>query len=158
MKLSVNTVICATLILIFIYLFLLYHVLPNKNYNKYCNCKVYVGRSSVGGTFGRGVFARNKIYKDDIIEYGPALRGTKEEIFCGLYVDYVHYRHGSLPNYDVLTLGNGPIYNHSSNNNATNTIDGQSFYVVANRDIEKDEEIFTHYGDTWFSDRGIAEI
>ena len=47
MKLSVNTVICATLILIFIYLFLLYHDLPNKTHNKYCNCNVYIKTSNV---------------------------------------------------------------------------------------------------------------
>lgn len=63
MKLSVNTVICATLILIFIYLFLLYHYLPNKSHNKYCNCNVYIKTSNVGGGFGRGVFAKKNFSK-----------------------------------------------------------------------------------------------
>jgi len=158
MKLSVNTVICATLILIFIYLFLLYHDLPNKTHNKYCNCNVYIKTSNVGGGFGRGIFAKKKFFKGDIIEYGPGLKGTAEQMFCGIYRDYVYECKDDPPN-EILALGYGSIYNHSKNNNASMKIDGHSFYVVANRDIEKDEEIFTHYGDNiWFSDRGITEI
>ena len=158
MKLSVNIIICVLLILIFIYLFLLYHDLPNKTHSKYCNCNVYIKTSNVGGGFGRGVFAKKKFSKGDVIEYGPGLKGTSEQIYCGLYKDYVYQCKDDLQN-DMLTLGYGSIYNHSSNNNASMNMDGQSFYVVANRDIEKDEEIFTHYGDgSWFSARGIKEI
>ena len=103
-------------------------------------------------------FCKKKFFKDDIIEYGPGLKGKDEQIYCGLYKDYVYECKDDPPN-SILALGYGSIYNHSKNNNATTKIDGQSFYIVASRDIEKDEEIFVHYGsDTWFSSRGITEI
>lgn len=158
MKLSVNIVICVLLVLIFIYLFLVYHDLPNKTHSKYCNCNVYIKTSNVGGVFGRGVFAKKNFFKGDVIEYGPGLKGTSEQVVCGLYEDYVYRCKDDVPNC-MLALGYGSIYNHSSNSNVSFKTDGQSFYVVANRDIEKDEELFTTYGDgSWFSDRGIKEI
>lgn len=54
---------------------------------------------------------------------------------------------GEPVTFTVLPLGFGPIYNSSNtDNNASWIVKDKTFVFVANRDIQKDEEIRTFYG------------
>jgi len=58
-----------------------------------------------------------------------------------------------------MPLGNGAIYNHSSDPNAHYDYDRINNLIIFKTDkpIKKDEEIFVSYGKHWLSDRNIKE-
>ncbi len=91
--------------------------------------KIYVDKSPVHGW---GVFAKEKINKDELIEE------------------------------QVLAMGCGGIYNHSNNPNAYwySNNEKRTFCFFALRDIEIGEEIFTFYGDDsyWSDGRTNTEV
>jgi SET domain-containing protein len=110
--------------------------------------KVYVAPSQIHGF---GVFAKCDIGKDEIIEECPIISIGKD---CGEFL--ARYRFawpngtGSEVSDFVIPAGYGAIYNHSNNNNATwksSEIRG-TFFFYAIKDIKKDEEILTCYGNS----------
>lgn len=111
--------------------------------------KVYIAPSQIHGF---GVFAKSRIQKDEIIEECPVIvmDFSKNDTSFHILEDY---RFDWPCGFDyktdqVMPAGYGAIYNHSDNNNATwkSSVSRNTFFFYAISDIEKDEEIFTHYG------------
>ncbi len=123
--------------------------------------KIYVDKSPIHGW---GVFAKEKILAEEIIEECPIipLPIVKGE-HTGLLIDYrFNFPSGLDWNEQVVALGYGSIYNHSNSANAYwySLNDKRTFVFVAKRDIEPGEEIFTYYGDDtyWNDGRTHTEV
>lgn len=113
---------------------------------------------------GWGCFATDKIAEGEVIEEChlltlPLSPGEPSSLF----IDYrFNWPQGSDWVEQVLPLGNGCIYNHSDNNNATwrNHPEYKAFQFVAVKDINPGEEICTYYGDGsyWGDGRDNIEV
>lgn len=108
---------------------------------------------------GWGCFATDKIYEGEIIEEChlltlPLNPGEPSTLF----IDYRFNWPQNAPEWleQVLPLGNGCIYNHSNDNNATwrDHPEYKAFQFVAVKDIEPGEEICTYYGGDSYWDDG----
>ena len=102
---------------------------------------------------GLGVFATQKICKDEVIEITPLIELNTYQSSNVLF-DYRFYypRNGNNRIY-VVALGYGSLYNHSNQNNADWRDCGpMEFEFFATKDIEKGEEIFIHYGTQQYFD------
>lgn len=108
--------------------------------------EVIVKKSS---THGYGVFAGKKIRKGEKIEecYVLLSRGGDRGL-----EDYYFDARGK----HAIFTGYGSIYNHATNPNADYTINMKRKVatIIAERTIQKGEEIFVSYGEKWFKDRG----
>lgn len=111
---------------------------------------------------GMGVFAIEKIKKDEIIEEChlitvPTLPLELKKMSI-LFMHQYAFRYPADTSLkrleDVLPLGNGCIYNHSNTNNAIwrDHPEYKAFQFVAIRDIEVGEEICTYYGGSEYWD------
>lgn len=96
---------------------------------------------------GKGVFAKENIKGGCVVEECHYLIMDKEAL--DEYI-YSHRQRGGYMN--LLALGNGSLYNHSDNNNITWSVDESRRVIVFKsiHDIEKDEELFIHYGKHWW--------
>jgi SET domain-containing protein len=116
--------------------------------------KVYISKSEV---HGYGVFANEIIQQNEIIEESPIHDlGILQGESSPLMTDYrFNWPQGSGGNWtqQVLAWGYGSLYNHSESPNAfwRSNLEKETFEFVANRVIQKDEEIFVWYGgvDYW---------
>lgn len=124
--------------------------------------KIYVDKSPIQGF---GVFAKEKILKDEIIEECPILTlPIKKGERTSLLIDYrFNFPTGTQDwTEQVIPFGYGCLYNHSNKPNAYwCSIDAKrTFIFVALRDIEPNEEIFTYYGDDnyWNDGRTYIEV
>ena len=113
----------------------------------YFNNKIEMRKSSIHGW---GVFAKENIHANEILEEVPflTLPIPKGEM-SSLLIDYrFNYPTGNWRS-QVIPLGFACIYNHSNNANAGWYTDeeNQIFVFKTNREIQKDEEICTYYGD-----------
>jgi len=101
---------------------------------------------------GLGVFTKIDIAPQVIIEHSPfsscwmtKWKDTPENLRKIVF---------SFPqgedNY-VIALGHISIYNHSDNNNAKWLTSENGIYVRTLRNIDAGEEIFIHYGDSYWS-------
>jgi SET domain-containing protein len=111
--------------------------------------KIYISKSPIHGL---GVFAKQKILAGELIEETPLLdlHISKNEP-SSVLIDYrFNWPQGSGGNWDkqVMPFGYGAIYNHSDVPNAywRSNNENETFEFIASKDIEKDEEIFTYYG------------
>ena len=126
------------------------------------NSNMYIDNSEKGGKFGRGVFANKNFKKGEVLEVAPILAGNDEEMFVGLYKNYVWERDGII----TLLLGYASICNHSLNNNSDVIFEDDFYKLVAIKDIRKGEEILDTYCrdktkeecNKWFLDRGIQVV
>jgi hypothetical protein len=115
---------------------------------------------------GRGVFCRQRIEKDEIIEVCPVLVLPAQDhdtvVISGL-VDYF-FNFNKEENTLALALGFGSLYNHAVHSNAAYTLSREnktlSFYAL--RDIDPNTEICINYaGESgqefkeWFESRNI---
>lgn len=96
---------------------------------------------------GLGVFASEKIFKDEVIEITPLVK-LNDYDSQGILYDYIFtYPKNSDNGLIVISLGYGSLYNHSNQNNADwRTADNMKFEFFATKDIEIGEEIFICYG------------
>jgi tRNA-specific adenosine deaminase 3 len=125
--------------------------------------KVYVSKSPI---HGYGVFANERIYEGEVIEETPLLDlEIPQGESTSLMIDYrFNWPQGSGGNWEkqVLPWGYGCIYNHSNEANAfwRSNLEKQTFEFVANRVIDKDEEICTYYGGVsyWEDGRTNTEV
>lgn len=106
---------------------------------------------------GLGVFAKEKILKDEIIEITPLINLNTPHN-SDVLDDYRFYypKKGGDKIY-VVVLGYGFLYNHNNQNNA-DWRDGEpmTFEFFATKDIEPGEEIFINYGGPeYFNQRPI---
>ena len=119
-----------------------------KNKKPLKHNKIEVKRSK---THGYGVFASTKVSKGTVLEecYFIVSRRGGDKALEDYYFDIDS-------KYGVLT-GFGLIYNHSDDPNADYHFNRKTHLatIIADRTIQKGEEIFISYGDKWFSDRGL---
>lgn len=102
---------------------------------------------------GRGVFAVEDINAGEILEtcHFTILHRNFFELDRKLQ-EYVYaWPKISKGGKSVIVWGFGSIYNHSRNNNADWETDevNNLFRFFAKKDIKKDEEIFTYYGEAY---------
>ena len=100
---------------------------------------------------GLGVFAKEKILKDEIIEVCPLIKLDVTEESNVLFDYRFGYPSTGIDDFFVIPLGYGCIYNHSEQNNAE-WRDGEpmTFEFFAIKDIEPGEEICTCYGGSYY--------
>ncbi len=124
--------------------------------------KVYVDKSPIHGW---GVFAKEKILKEEIIEECPIISlPIQKGESTSLLIDYRFNFPTGTPDWteQVIPFGYGCLYNHSNEPNAYwySVNDKRTFIFAAYRDIEPGEEIFTYYGsdDYWSDGRTHTEV
>ena len=98
---------------------------------------------------GRGVFARRKIIRGELIERSPVIvipGGQWSSMDESVLSNYV-FDWGEKEEHAAVALGYVSIYNHSYTPNAelTECLDDAVIEVSALRDISPDEEIFVNY-------------
>jgi len=114
----------------------------------YSSSKTYVADSKIKNA-GRGVFAKEDIKKNELIEICPVILAPRSDFSNlkeSLFVTYFFY-FGRKKDQMAIALGFGSVYNHSYSPNAKYKIDTKektiSFYAIEN--INKDEEITFNY-------------
>lgn len=106
---------------------------------------------------GLGVFAKEQISKDEIIEMCPLIKLDVPHNSDVLDDYRFYYPKESNNPYYIISLGYGSLYNHNDQNNA-DWRDGKpmTFEFFALRDIEPGEEICISYGvQEYFNQRPI---
>lgn len=125
-----------------------------------------------GSVKGRGVFCTKAIKKGDVLEVTPALLLNEDETNTVDDTHLVNYTFvvGDIPtkvkkkagilqtdNASSVLLGVMTFCNHDEKPNAEihwEEEDGTVYYsLIATRDIKKNTEICTTYGEGWFDDR-----
>lgn len=112
----------------------------------YFNSKIELRKSPVHGW---GVFAKDDIYQNEVLEEIPFLILPIEKgEMSSLFIDYRFNFPAGDWKYQVLPMGFAAYYNHSENANAGWYTDEENeiFVFKTNKFIEKDAEIFTYYG------------
>jgi hypothetical protein len=99
---------------------------------------IYLAKSKIEGDFGRGVFANKYFNNNELIEKAP-FKEDKTSNFIGLIRNYIFSK--SEIN-SIVALGFASLYNHSDSPNAIRKINGDYIEIIANKPINKDEEIF----------------
>jgi SET domain-containing protein len=107
---------------------------PNKIYIKFIDKKK-----------GWGVFCKEKILKDEIVEY---CYGIIDNYNTSALKDYTFtLNEKNLNAGDVIhSLGYGGVYNHNDEPNVKWDVIGNIIKFTAIQDIEIDQEICTYYG------------
>lgn len=120
--------------------------------------KTEVKHSDIGG---RGVFARAAFAPGDVIERCKTIKGEADE-WGSLLGDYLFDSIGD-DGHHLLALGNGSLYNHQDDPNATyevapdTDIPGHYLLIVkAVKPIKPSEEIFVNYGSSWWTERDLT--
>ena len=108
---------------------------------------------------GRGVFACKLIKKDEIIETCQIIPFSADDAdiiettFLSNY--WYAWKTDEEPNqYGALCLGNGSLYNHSTNPNAFvfRDYNNNLIHFIASKDIIPGSEITVKYGTVWFKE------
>lgn len=126
----------------------------------YFNPNIEVRRSPIHGW---GVFAREDLKAGEILEeiYFLKIPMGKNE-GSSIFVDYRFNFPRTNPDYQVIPFGFACIYNHSNNPNARWDTDTEEelFIFSTIKDIKKDEEICTYYGNEnyWNDGRGHIKV
>ncbi len=102
---------------------------------------------------GRGVFTRERIPANTIIEIAPVIvmeRSEREHLDKTLLHDYI-FEWGKLKEKCCMALGLIPIYNHSYKSNCEYFMDfeEESIMVKTVRAIEQKEELTINYNGDW---------
>jgi SET domain-containing protein len=107
---------------------------PTKIYIKFIDTKK-----------GWGVFCKEKIFKDEIVEYCYGVIDNYNTSSLKDYAFTLNEKNLNTP--DVIhALGYGGVYNHSDNPNIKWEIVGNILKFTATQDIESGQEICINYG------------
>lgn len=111
---------------------------------------IYVAATS---NKGRGVFAKNDLKKNTIIEIAPVIVLSKQDrllIDQTLLHDYI-FEWGDKRNQYCMALGYVPLYNHSYRSNCEYEMNYklQTITVKTVRAIKAGEELFINYNGDW---------
>lgn len=116
---------------------------------------------SIKGTkkMGRGVYTKNAIKKDSIIEVAPVVVMNAEERILldkTLLHDYI-FEWGEKKDQCCMALGLVPMYNHSFEANCEYEMyfKKEVIAVKAVRDIKAGEELFINYNGDWDSKEAV---
>jgi len=128
----------------------------------YPSTKIYLDNSSI---HGKGVFASQKILKDEIFEVTPYLDlEIPKKTTSAIFMNYRFNWPQGTSDWDKQVVGCGlsSFYNHSNTPNANwrSNLENDTFEFFALRDIEQDEEIFVYYGgeEYWNDGRTNVEV
>ena len=121
--------------------------------------KIYVAKSTIEKA-GRGVFAKQAIAKNELIEKCPVIVLSKEELFTAaptLISDY-YFSWNERKFSAAIVFGYGSMFNHSKTPGAyfTPDIPSKTMLFIALRSIEKGEEIFIDYGEKLINEKKSA--
>jgi uncharacterized protein len=106
------------------------------------------------GPRGRGVFATRTFAEGAIVEVCPTVEISQGG---GDLADYLF--ESTNEGMFLVVLGFGMLYNHSSEANIDYFQgDGSTLEFVAQRRIDRGEELTISYGDEWWSARGETPI
>jgi len=105
--------------------------------------------------YGFGVFAKNHIYKNEILESSPCITLDDEELLIGgLLNDYIFDNTLAKKSF-LVGLGYSSLYNHSDDPNAGFEVftyedefnnNRQGIRITALKNICKDNQIMIYYG------------
>ena len=105
---------------------------------------------------GRGVFPKESIKRNTLVEISPVLLFAPEEYKThGQYTVLDHYTYVWKGGQFALALGLGSMFNHASTPNVGYYRDFENNVIryTTMRDIEPDEELCINYGSNlWFED------
>ena len=134
-----------------IYIYKLYNLIKKYYNNIYLSSNIYIKKSNqiTNQKYNRGVFANKDFNKNDIIEIAPSIEDNNYK--KSILKDYVF----TDKNKTVIGFGYSSLYNHSNNFNANWKIADDYILITAVKDIKKDEEIFTDYGNGYWISRFI---
>jgi SET domain-containing protein len=128
----------------------------------YPSTKIYLDNSSI---HGKGVFASQKILKDEIFEVTPYLDlEIPKKTTSAILMNYRFNWPQGTSDWDKQVVGCGlsSFYNHNNipNANWRSNLENDTFEFFALRDIEQDEEIFVYYGgeEYWNDGRTNVEV
>ncbi len=149
-KNSLLVIVIITLLIILVISTYVTHVAKNK-YKMFNSSPNYIAKSKIGG---RGVFAGRSYKQGEIVEITPCIADNITAFNRGILKDYI-FSH-KVP-FHVLSFGYGSMYSHSDNPNLSygigETDDDLHMTFIAKRDINKDEELFISYGQSWWTSR-----
>jgi SET domain-containing protein len=112
--------------------------------------KLYIKPSPLGG---KGVYASRDIKKGEILEYSPYIEDTLDK-FTGVVRDYVFSKPTNTNDKKaILVFGYSSMYNHADVPSADWKIENDGMKITANKDINKDDEIFISYGSNYWNTR-----
>ncbi len=114
--------------------------------------KAYLFLKDIDGK-GRGVFTKEKISTNIIIEQSPVIVMSKEErihLDKTLLHDYI-FEWGIDKDKCCMALGFIPMYNHNYKSNCEYFMDfeAERIQIKTIREIEKDEELTINYNGDW---------
>jgi len=113
----------------------------------YVHPQAKISFSNVGE---RGVFANSDYKKGDIIEVCPTIK-TETDLAGGKVRDYM-FRFDNK--FSLVAFGFCSMYNHSDKPNVIwEILNENQLQMKATRDIKKGEEIFTTYGEDYWTSR-----
>ena len=117
---------------------------------------LYIGKSNGKG---RGVFTKQTIPANTIIEKSPVIVMTAEErkmLDQTLLHDYI-FEWGADNKQCCMALGFVPVYNHSYKSNCEYEMnfESETIRIKAVRNIEAGEELFINYNGDWNNDKKL---
>ena len=106
------------------------------------------------GPRGRGVFATRTFAEGDVVEVCPTVEISEGG---GDLADYLF--ESTTDGMFLVVLGFGMLYNHSADANLDYYQgDDATLEFIAQRSIDRGEELTISYGDEWWSARGETPI
>lgn len=117
---------------------------------------IFVARTS---NRGRGVFAREELKPDTVIEIAPVIvMGKKDRMLLDqtLLHDYI-FEWGENRQQCCMALGYVPLYNHSSLSNCEYEMNFRKQIILVRtvRTVAAGEELFVNYHGDWNSDKPV---
>ena len=108
---------------------------------------------------GRGVFTKERIMGNTIVEESPVIVMAKEDrihLDKTLLHDYI-FEWGETKDRCCMALGYIPIYNHSYESNCEYFMDfeEETIQIKTIRAIEKDEELTINYNGDWNNEKKV---
>ena len=105
---------------------------------------------------GRGMFAKSPIRKGTVLEKGHVLPFTDKQARDAQIIDLYAFDFDGKGR--CLVLGSASLCNHSNTPNVEVEIDEtrSTYRLVAARAIERGEELFVDYGDTYWESIGTT--
>lgn len=108
---------------------------------------------------GRGVFTKESIPEDTVIEVAPVIVMTaadRELLDQTLLHDYI-FEWGDQRDKCAMALGYVPVYNHSYESNCEYFMDfdAQTIMVKTIRPVEEGEELTINYNGDWDNEKQV---
>lgn len=146
------------LFLILFLVWVVYQIIISYSYSSsdiFIDNRLYIDKSSLHEA-GYGVFTRGFIPKNTIIEVAHTIRlpvNEREHLTTLLQYDF----QCPDPNYTLIAMGFGGIYNNHKNYNVDWVPSNDTVKYTTNKNVYPGEELFVYYGDNYFNSHGLNE-